>query len=59
VKAANPVVMKITTDTDEVIDEKDDVDKHIKEYFEAIYKAPSGRDGVSTHLLEDQLLDVG
>ena len=39
VKAANPVVMKITTDTDEVIDDKDDVDRHIKEYFEAIYKA--------------------
>ena len=40
VKAVNPVVMKITTDTDEVIDDKDDVDRHIKEYFEAIYKAP-------------------
>ena len=24
---------------DEVIDDKDDVDRHIKEYFEAIYKA--------------------
>ena len=32
--------MKITTDRDEVIDDKDDVDRHIKEYFEAIYKAP-------------------
>ena len=41
VKAANPVVMKITTDRDEVIDDKDDVDRHIKEYFEAIYKAPN------------------
>jgi hypothetical protein len=41
VKTANPVVMKITTDTDEVIDDKDDVDRHIKEYFEAIYKAPN------------------
>jgi hypothetical protein len=40
VKPANPVVMKITTDMDEVIDDKDDVDRHIKEYFEAIYKAP-------------------
>ena len=40
VKAANPVVMKITTDRDEVIDDKDDVDRHIKEYFEAIFKAP-------------------
>ena len=40
VKPANPVVMKITTDTDEVIDDKDDVDRHIKEYFEAICKAP-------------------
>jgi hypothetical protein len=39
VKAANPVVMKITTGTDEVINDKDDVDRHIKEYFEAIYKA--------------------
>ena len=41
VKPANPVVMKITTDKDEVIDDKDDVDRHIKEYFEAIYKAPN------------------
>ena len=41
VKAANLVVMKITTATDEVIDDKDDVDRHIKEYFEAIYKAPN------------------
>jgi hypothetical protein len=41
VKAANPVVVKITSDTDEVIDDKDDVDRHIKEYFEAIYKAPN------------------
>ena len=40
VKPASPVVMKITTDNDEVIDDKDDVDRHIKEYFEAIYKAP-------------------
>ena len=40
VKPANPVVMKITTDSDEVIDDKDDVDRHIKQYFEAIYKAP-------------------
>ena len=30
VKPANPVVMKITTDKDEVIDDKDDVDRHIK-----------------------------
>ena len=41
VKASNPVVMKITTDMEEVIDDKDDVDRHIKEYFEAIYKAPN------------------
>ena len=40
VKPANPVVMKITTDKDEIIDDKDDVDRHIKQYFEAIYKAP-------------------
>ena len=40
VKAANHIVMKITTDMDEVIDDKDDVDRHINEYFEAIYKAP-------------------
>ena len=30
VKPANPVVMKITTDKDEIIDDKDDVDRHIK-----------------------------
>ena len=41
VMAANPVVMKITTYMDEVIYDKDDVDRHIKEYFEAIYKAPN------------------
>ena len=41
VKAANPVFIKITTDTDEGIDDKDDVDRHIKEYFEAIYKTPN------------------
>ena len=40
VKPANPVVMKITTDKVEVVDDKDDVDRHIKQYFEAIYKAP-------------------
>jgi hypothetical protein len=33
VKAPNPVVIKISTDTDEVIDDKDDVDRHVKEYF--------------------------
>ena len=33
VKPANPVVMKITTDNDEVIDDKNDVDRHIKQYF--------------------------
>ena len=40
VKPVNSVVMKITRDNDEVIDDKDDVDRHIKQYFEAIYKAP-------------------
>ena len=39
-KPANPVVMKITTDKGDIIDDRDEVDLHIKKYFEAIYKAP-------------------
>ena len=40
VKPANPVVMKITTDNGDIVDDRDEVDRHIKDYFEAIYRAP-------------------
>ena len=40
VKPASPVVMKITTDNGDIVDDRDEVDRHIKDYFEAIYKAP-------------------
>ena len=40
VKPANPVVMKITTEDGDIVDDRDEVDNTIKEYFEAIYKAP-------------------
>ena len=40
VKPANPVVMMITTVNWDIVDDRDEVDKAIKEYFEAIYKAP-------------------
>ena len=55
VKPASPVVMKITTDNDEVIDDKDDVDRHIKEYFEAIYKAPE--EWVDRMVISENTLD--
>ena len=43
-KPANPVIMKITTENGDIVDDRDEVDNAIKEYFEAIYKAPmSGR----------------
>ena len=43
VKPANPVVLKITTENGDIVDDRDEVDKAIKEYFEAIYKAPDYR----------------
>ena len=40
IKPTNLVVMKITTDKGDIIDDRDEFDLHIKRYFETIYRAP-------------------
>ena len=60
VKPANPVVMKITTDNGDIVNDRDEVDRQIKVYFEAICKAPDDwanrMEGIKEQKVPNQLL---